>query len=48
MWPSIEFNFGSLHLRPDTRRKKLNTALTLVIIPIAIAVLIEIAKAAAT
>jgi hypothetical protein len=41
MWPSIEFNFGSEYLRLDNRRKKLNWTLTVIIIPIIIAVVLQ-------
>jgi hypothetical protein len=46
MWPSVEFNFGSPHLRPDNRREKFNMVLALMIIPLAVSALYDVLKAA--
>jgi hypothetical protein len=46
MWPSIEFNFGSPHLRPDKRRQKLYTVLTLLVLPIIASAVYDVLKMA--
>jgi hypothetical protein len=45
-WPSIEFDFGSVHLRKElNKRRRLSLVATLVIVPVAITLTLDAAKA---
>jgi len=44
MWPGIEFNFGIPHLRPDKRRQKLCTVLTVLVLPIIVSAVYDVLK----
>lgn len=44
MWPSVEFDFGSPHLRPNNRRQKFNLLMVGLILPIAVNAIYDIMK----
>ena len=45
-WPSVEFDFGSAHLRTErTRRNRISAVVTLIILPLAITLAVEWFKA---
>ena len=47
MWPSIEFEFGLLHLRTEQiQRKRLLTVIALIVLPILMSLLYDLAKGA--
>jgi len=43
-WPSVEFNFGSPHLRAESRRQRLMAVWTLILVPLILEVITEIVK----